>query len=313
LYLLAEAHIFVYHRFDDPRYKSADTTATELTKQFEYFKTNGYTVVPLEKIVAKLHKKEPIPNKWVALSIDDAYKSFYENGLPIFQKYGYPFSLFVYVEATNKRYGDYMSWEEIQEASEYGTIGLHSYGHPRLQNLTPDQIVEDTQKAYDIFTQNLGFEPTIYAYPYGEYDDKVKNTLLENFNFQGILNQNTGSINSKTDPYDVPRIALVGEVNLEHKLRYTTFAVEWFAPEVFPKDGVLKRVHAKVDPKYKKLKLYITGEGWRDVDVVDGIVDHRLNIYLKNTRTRVMLGPDVFTISNKIINKIKPKEKKDVE
>ena len=85
-YIFADAHIFVYHRFEDDRYKSADTTIKELTKQFEYFKTNNYTVVPLSKIFDKLEKKEKIPKKWIALTIDDAYKSFYDNGLEIFKK-----------------------------------------------------------------------------------------------------------------------------------------------------------------------------------------------------------------------------------
>lgn len=313
LYLFAEAHIFVYHRFDDPRYKSADTTTLELTNQFEYFKNNGYTVVPIEDIVQKLLNKEQIPENWIALTIDDAYKSFYDNGLPVFKKYGYPFSLFVYVEATDKKYGDYMTWEQLKEASEYGTIGLHSFSHPRLQNLTHDQVIEDTRKAYTLFEQKLGFTPNIYAYPYGEYNAQVKNILQENFEFNGILNQNTGSINFKTDRYDIPRIALVGEVNLEHKLRYKTFDVEWFEPKEFPRDGILKRIHAKVDPKYERLKLYITGNGWIDVDVVDGIVDKQMDLHLQNTRTRVMLGPDVFTISNRIINKINKKENYNVK
>jgi poly-beta-1,6-N-acetyl-D-glucosamine N-deacetylase len=313
LYLFAEAHIFVYHRFDDTRYKSADTTSNELREQFEYFKTNGYKVVPLEDIIKKLQDNEDIPDKWVSLTIDDAYKSFYENGLNIFKEYGYPFSLFVYVEATNKRYGDYMTWEQIKEASEFGTIGLHSYSHPRLQNLNTDQIVEDTKKAWEIFEEKLGVAPKIYAYPYGEYNENVKEVLKENFAFDAILNQNTGSINSKTDIFDIPRIALVGEVNLEYKLRYTTFEVEWFEPKEFPKDGKLKRVHAKVDPKYDTLKLYITGKGWNDVSVVDGIVDKKMNLYLQKARTRVMLGPDVFTISNKIINKVKKKENNNVK
>ncbi len=313
LYLFAEAHIFVYHRFDDPRYKSADTTSIELKNQFEYFKNNGYTVVPLEDIVKKLQNNETVPYKWVALTIDDAYKSFYDHGLPIFKQYGYPFSLFTYVEATDKKYGDYMTWEQLQEASEFGTIGLHSFSHPRLQNLTTDQIIEDTKKAYELFEQNLGMAPKIYAYPYGEYNEQVQKVLKENFEFDAILNQNTGSVNKKTDRYDIPRIALVGEVNLEHKLRYTTFDVEWFEPKEFPKDGILKRVHAKVDPSYEKLKLYITGNGWIDVDVVDGIVDKKMNLYLKKTRTRVMLGPDVFTISNKIINKVNKKENYNVK
>lgn len=304
-YLYANAHIFVYHRFADDRYPSANTSKEELIKQFEYFKQNNYEVVPLKKIIDKLKQKEEIPQNWVALTIDDAYKTFYTNALEIFKEYNYPFSLYVYVEATNKRYGDYMSWEEIKESSKYGEIGLHSYSHPRLQNLSEEKVVADTKKSYDIFVKKLDIKPTSYAYPYGEYNQKVLNILKENFDFDTILNQNTGSINSKTDRFDVPRIALVGEVNIEHKLRYKTFDVEWIEPKEFPKDGILKRVQAKVDPKYKTLKLYITKEGWRDVNVVDGLVDEKLNIYLKRARTRVMLGSDVFTISNKILNKIK--------
>ena len=307
-YIFANAHIFVYHRFADERYKSANTTLKELTRQFEYFKSNNYEVVPLSKILDKLEKKESIPDKWIALTIDDAYKSFYDHGLEVFKKYNYPFSLYVYVKATEKHYGDYMSWEQIKESSKYGEIGLHSYSHPRLQNLSKKEIVEDTQKAFDIFVKNTNITPATYAYPYGEFNEEVTNTLKTNFNFRAILNQNTGSVNQKTNIYDIPRIALVGEVNINHKLRYKTFDATWIEPKQFPKDGVLKKITVQVDPKYKKLKLYITSEGWRDVEVKNGLVDLNLNIYLKRARTRVILGPNVFTISNKIINKIKTKK-----
>jgi len=309
-YIFANAHIFVYHRFADDRYKSANTTIKELTKQFDYFKQNNYEVVPLSKILDKLEKKEEIPNKWIALTIDDAYKSFYEHGLEIFKKYNYPFSLYVYVQATEKHFGDYMNWEQIKETSKFGEIGLHSYSHPRLQNLSKDEIINDTKKAYDIFVKNTGIKPTTYAYPYGEFNQTVKSILKENFPFRSILNQNTGSVNIKTDIYDIPRIALVGEVNINHKLRYKTFDAQWIEPKVFPEDGILKRIHVKVDKKYKNLKLYITSEGWQDVQVVDGIVDLKLNTYLKRARTRVMIGPSVFTISNNIINKVKIKKGK---
>ncbi|MEA2049624.1 MAG: polysaccharide deacetylase family protein [Campylobacterota bacterium] len=307
----ANAHIFVYHRFDDTRHKSADTSTKQLIEQFEYFKKNNYHVVPLEDILTKLEKKEKIPKNWVALTIDDAYKSFYENGLKVFKKYNYPFSLFVYVKASDKRYGDFMRWEQIKEASKYGSIGLHSYSHPRLQNLSTQEIVNDTQKAYDIFEKKLGFKPTIYAYPYGEYTQNVTNTLKKNFDFRAILNQNTSSITSKTDIFDIPRIALVGDVNLKHKLRYKSFDVKWEEPLIFPKDGILRKIKATVPNNMKRLKLYITGEGWSDVKVNNGIVDIDLNLYLKRARTRIMLGPDVFTISNNIINKIKQTKKEN--
>ena len=309
-YIFANAHIFVYHRFADDRYQSANTTIKELTKQFDYFKENNFEVVPLSKILTKLENKEEIPSKWIALTIDDAYKSFYDHGLDIFKKYNYPFSLYVYVQATQKHYGDYMTWEQIKETAKFGEIGLHSYAHPKLQNLSKEEIILDTNKAYNILEKNTGIKASTYAYPYGEFNEEVKSTLKNNFNFRSILNQNTGSVKKNTDIYDIPRIALVGEVNINHKLRYKTFDAHWIEPKEFPKDGVLKRVHVKVDKKYKKLKLYITSEGWRDVKVVDGVVDLKLNTYLKRTRTRIMIGPNVFTISNNIINKIKTKKDK---
>jgi len=309
-YIFANAHIFVYHRFADDRYPSANTTLKELTKQFDYFKENNYQVVPLSKILDKLENKEEIPNKWIALTIDDAYKSFYEHGLEIFKKYNYPFSLYVYIEATENHYGDFMNWKQIKDSSKYGEIGLHSYSHKKMQNLTDEEIIEDTKKASDILERNTGIKAVTYVYPYGEFNQNVKMLLKDNFQFRSILNQNTGSVQKSTDIYDIPRIALVGAVNINHKLRYKTFDAQWIEPTSFPKDGLLKKVHVKVDKKYKKLKLYITSHGWRDVKVVDGIVDLKLNTYLKRDRTRVMIGPDVFTISNNIINKVKIKKGK---
>jgi peptidoglycan/xylan/chitin deacetylase (PgdA/CDA1 family) len=301
--LWADAHIFVYHRFDDTRFLSADTTTEQLTQQFEHFRKNNYEVVPLEKMIDKLSKNEDIPSNWVALTIDDAYKSFYENGLKTFKKYNYPFTLFVYVKATDKKYSDYMTWEQLKETKQYGDVQLHSYDHPKLQKLSTDEIIEDTKKAFEVFEEKMGYAPTMYAYPYGEYTKRVKNTLKNNFPFKAILNQNTGAVTSKSDIFDIDRIALVGEANISHKLRYKSFNVKWQEPKEYPKDGILKRVKAKVDKKHKKLKLYITSNGWRDVKVVDGIVDEKLDIPLKRDRVRIILGRDVFTISNHLINK----------
>jgi len=302
--LFADGHIFVYHRFDDDRYPSANTTTQQLISQFEYLKQHNYKVVPLKKFIEKIDKKESIPNNWVALTIDDAYKSFYTNGLKIFKKYNYPFSLYVYVEATRRHFGDFMRFEEIKEASKYGEIGLHSYSHPRLQQLTQEQIIKDTKKAYDIFVKNTNIIPKSYAYPYGEYDKKVQNVLKKYFDFDFILNQNSGSINSKTDKYDIPRIALVGKVDIKKKLKYKTLDAIWIKPQNFPKDNILKSIYVKVDKKYKRLQLYITGYGWRWVKVKNGEVKVDLNLHLKRARTRLILGVDTYFISNKIINKL---------
>ncbi|WP_419771098.1 MAG: polysaccharide deacetylase family protein [Candidatus Marinarcus sp.] len=302
LYVLANAHIFVYHRFGDDKHASTNTTLQELEKEFQYFNDNGYKVVKIEEMIKKLNQKEKIPDNWVALTIDDSYKSFYTNGLPIFKKYNFPFTLAVYVKATEKNYNDFMNWDEIKESAKYGTIALHSYGHAHLTHLSPEAIYKDTQIAFDKYEKELGYKPTIYVYPYGEYDEKVFNEIKK-FNFDAILNQNSGSVNELSNVLDINRIALVGNVNIKQKLKYTTLEATWMEPKEYPKDNILKRVVAKVDPSIKSIKLYVTGDVWRDIKVKNGIIDEIVNIELKKERVRVILSTDYYHLTSQIIIK----------
>ena len=301
-YLQANGNIFVYHRFGDERHKSTNTTLQELEKEFEYFKTNNYKVVTVSQIAQKIKNGEDIPENWVAFSIDDAYKSFYTNALNIFKKYNYPFTLFVYVESTQKKYPDFMTWEEIKETSEYGEIALHSYGHKHLTKLSNEEIFDDTKKAYDMFVEKLGFKPLGYTYPFGEYDERVKD-VIKKFDFEYIANQNNGSVNSKSDIFDINRVALVGDVNLKEKLKYKTLEANWIEPKEYPKDGILKHVKVQVDPSIKNAKLFISTYGWQDIKVKNGIIDVKLNKKLNLNRNRVAISTDYYTISNKLLIK----------
>ena len=301
-YLQANGNIFVYHRFGDERHQSTNTTLQELEKEFEYFKTNNYKVVTVSQIAQKIKNGEDIPENWVAFSIDDAYKSFYTNALNIFKKYNYPFTLFVYVESTQKKYPDFMSWEEIKETSKYGEIALHSYGHKHLTKLSNEEIFDDTKKAYDMFVEKIGFKPLGYTYPFGEYDERVKE-VIKKFDFEYIANQNNGSVNSKSDIFDINRVALVGDVNLKEKLKYKTLEANWIEPKVYPKDGILKHVKVQVDPSIKNAKLFISTYGWQDIKVKNGIIDVKLNKKLNLNRNRVAISTDYYTISNKLLIK----------
>ncbi|MCK9337472.1 MAG: polysaccharide deacetylase family protein, partial [Arcobacteraceae bacterium] len=287
----------------DDKHPSTNTSLTQLKNDFEYFRKNNYEVVPLSTLVKTIQDGKEVPANWVVLTIDDAYKSFYTNGLEIFKEYGYPFSLFVYVKATDEKYGDFMTWDMLKEVLPYGEVELHSYSHPRLTNLTIEQIKADTQKSYEIFEKKMGYKPRFYAYPYGEYDDNVKKAIKD-FGFEAILNQSSGATNKNSDLFDLFRVPLVGKVDIKEKLKYTAFDVEWIEPLEFPKDGILKKVRAKVNKDVDKVKLFITGEKWiEEVDVVDGMVDIDLNIYLKNSRTRIIIGTTYYNIANKILIK----------
>jgi peptidoglycan/xylan/chitin deacetylase (PgdA/CDA1 family) len=302
-YIFANAKVFIYHRFGDSRYESANISLDVLKSHFNYLKENNYKVVPLNKIIYKLKKREEIPSNWVALTIDDAYKSFYTNAFPIFKEFDYPFTLFVYVEATNKRYGDYMSWEQLREMDEYGaTIALHSYSHPHLVDLSSQKIAQDTKKSIEIFQEKMGFYPLYYAYPYGEYDERVRG-VVKTFGFLSIFNQSLGTVSSSSDIYDIDRIAIDTNSSIEEKLKYSRFDAKILEPTSYPIDGVIKRVKAKVPKNLKSVKLYISGYGWQNCSVEDGILDIEVNKEVTKDRVRVIIGNNLYNINSTLLVK----------
>lgn len=303
LTLWANAHIFVYHRFGDSRYPSTNTTIKELRSQFDYFKNNGYEVVPLEKLADALREKKKIPDNWIVLTIDDNFKSFYTNGLEIFKEYNYPFSLFVYVEATQKKYPDYLTWDNLKEISKYGSIEFHSYAHGHMNEMSNEEIEKDFKKGLKLFKKHLGIKPKFFTYPYGEYTQRVKDVVLS-YGFKGIINQNMGAVASFSDIYDMDRTALVGKSNLKHYLRYKALDALWIEPRDYPKDGVLKSLHVKTKEKNKNANYYISGEGWLKTKLTNGEVNLKLNRKLTKKRTRI-----IISVGNKISTKLLIKDK----
>lgn len=285
---MADAHIFVFHRFDDAKHRSTSTATATLRAEFDYLKANGYKVIPLSRLAEAFEKHEPIDDKWVVLTIDDSYKSFYENGLPLFKEYGYPFTLFVYVEAADRNYPDFMSWEQLRQTAAFGEIGLHSYGHEHMAALDGDAVTEDTEKALHSFVRHMKFTPRYYAYPYGEFDAETRSDIAA-FGFELILNQNSGAVNETSDPHDLDRIALTGENLVARKLKIRRLDATWFAPKQWPGDGVIKEIHAKISPEHTQAELYISGLGWRWVPVKNGVVHEKGTFPVKGERTRLFL------------------------
>ncbi|MDR1975788.1 MAG: polysaccharide deacetylase family protein [Campylobacteraceae bacterium] len=302
VYLFADAHIFLYHRFNDDRYPSTNTQNETLRKQFQFLKDNNYTVVPLQAIVDKLNQNETLPDKWVALTIDDGYRSFL-SAVDMFKEFGYPFTMFVYSQAAEKNYPDFLNWEELKKLeSAGGTLSFHSYAHSRQTRLSKDELRDDFKKGLELYEKRLGSKSAFYSYPYGEFNDEVQSVAKE-FGFSAILNQNIGAVGDKSSPYDLNRFALTGDTALKPLLKYKVLDAQWLEPKTYPANGNITKVEAKLNSSAKKAQLYITDLGWRDVEVKDGLVSYEMNEKLKKSRVRVILQ-----VGDKISTKILVKD-----
>src|SRR5437867_3467698 len=110
---------------------------------------------------------EPIPDKLVVLTFDDASKSHFTVARPVLKKYGFGATFFVtegWDFATNKK--DYMTWQEIAQLHKDGfEIGNHTKDHMGVNPRTVRDLAAQVRAINQRCKAHGIPEPTSFAYP----------------------------------------------------------------------------------------------------------------------------------------------------
>ena len=172
--------ILCYHRFG-ARANNLTVTPQAFEAQMRYLRENGYTVVPLTRLVDFLDGKAALPRKSVVITIDDGYRSTYEIAWPILKRYGYPATVYLYTDFVGA--GDALSWAQMKEMSTGGQIDIqpHSKTHSNLTMKQADEnearyrerIRREVDAPVDAIKERLGETIVSYAFPYGDVNDTV--------------------------------------------------------------------------------------------------------------------------------------------
>ena len=212
------AVVFMYHRFGDERYPSTNITLEQFEKHLEYIEKNDFNIWPLSKIVRYIIKGRKLPQKTVAITIDDAYISTYTEAYPRLKAKGFPFSVFISTNAVDTESKNHMSWNNMREMSRYGAeFANHSLTHAYLLAQNSESKIEwknrvkvEIQKAQKRLQEELGATtnetPKLFSYPFGEYDNSTTN-LLKELGYIGIT-QTSGVISVESDLRTLPRFAM---------------------------------------------------------------------------------------------------------
>jgi peptidoglycan/xylan/chitin deacetylase (PgdA/CDA1 family) len=177
------AVILQYHHFGEDTPPSTSVTMAQFRAHLDYLKRGGFTVLPVEEIVDRLRKGEPLPERCTGITIDDAYTSVYERAFPLLREYGYPFTVFVTTEGVDKGFDSYMTWEQMRAMLSGGAAyGAHGHSHDylvrRRAGETGDEwegrVRGDIELSVRRLREETGTSPPLFAYPYGEYSPVLK-------------------------------------------------------------------------------------------------------------------------------------------
>ncbi len=212
------APVLMYHAVGPE--EGADWPKTLIMKpelfeaHLRYLKEQGYTIVTVAELAARLEKNESV-DKYIALSFDDGYKNNYSVVLPLLQKYDAKGSFFV----INRDIGDelHMNEQEIKGLIAAGMeLGSHTYSHNPLAKIDEKYLVWETDTSrYWLKKKFDGYIVRTLAYPNGSYNDRVI-AAAKKYGFYRALTGHVG-INTaatyKNAPMEMYRVTVADDGN----------------------------------------------------------------------------------------------------
>ena len=165
----------MYHRFNESKYPSTNIQMKIFQAQIKIIQNSDYKFYNPNNFIEKFDV--PKIKKKILITIDDGFQSFYREAWPYLKKNKIPFVLFISTEPVGKR--GYITWDQIREieSEKFAFIGHHSHSHEYLVDKTNDQFVEDIEQANKIFIRELGYIPSLFSYPFGEYSKFMKDYI----------------------------------------------------------------------------------------------------------------------------------------
>ncbi len=304
----ADGVVLIYHRFGEDRYPTTNVPLDRFRAQLAHLRDNGYRVVPLSVIVAAVRAGRPIADKTVAITVDDGYLSTYTAAWPLLQRYGYPFTVFLYVEALERRFRNFLTWDQVREMAAAGVdFQDHGYRHARFGSRPPgaddaayrEWVREDLARSRAVLAARLGRPPRYLALPYGEYNRLVLD-VAASLGYEAAFSQDPGAVSQESDILRLPREPILGREwsTLGHfaeviDRRDLPLADFWpgLAPlrdPAPPSFGALVRYPQRYRPG--SFAVYVSELGWRPARLRDGRVwidNHRP---LTRRQNRVMVS-----------------------
>ncbi|NLT58523.1 MAG: polysaccharide deacetylase family protein [Clostridiales bacterium] len=207
--------ILMYHHIlrDGTRHNKYTISPDEFKADLQFLADQGYQTVTVAQLLAFVREGVPLPPKPVMLTFDDGYESFYAYAYPLLQEYG-----FCAVYTVIGRYADaytdhedhnlnyaHCTWEQLDELQKSGLveIGNHSYdlhtydrgrrGSMRVSGESADAyedtLRQDLGRLQAQCRMYLGWEPVLFAYPFGYISTESLDTLKD-MGFQVALTCN---------------------------------------------------------------------------------------------------------------------------
>jgi len=211
------AVILLYHHVADDTPAVTSVSPEHFAQHLRYLEEHGFHVLPLAELVEGLRTGKPLPERSVAITFDDGYRSVLTNAAPLLAARHWPFTVFVSTDYIDRHYGHYLSWPELRQLQQMGaSIGNHSRSHAHLVRMRAGESEEEWRLrarheidgAQQRLKDALGVTERLFAYPYGEFSRPLQ-MLVAQMGYVAF-GQQSGAVGYKAERTALPRFPLTG-------------------------------------------------------------------------------------------------------
>ena len=154
-------------------------------RQMQYIADNGITTL----LFSELDDKENLAFKGpkVVISFDDGWLSNYSEIFGFMRLLGLKYNIFLTVGEIGKN-PEYMDWDQARVMRDSGLVGLgvHTYTHPHIGDMTGIDPVLEFDCANDVFRRELGYDPMDFCYPFGSCSQESHDYLVKHTHYKRI-------------------------------------------------------------------------------------------------------------------------------
>ena len=193
--VLAEKNcrILMYHSIEDIN-PGQDTMNLAVSPEIfymhmKYLKDNGFYVMDLSELANRIKNGSGIPEKSIAITFDDGFKSILTHAFPVLQEFGFKATLFVNVYFIERKLPDglywrdwqTLDWGQVKDLHKWGlSIGSHAFTHRKLTTVDDMDLPKEIVQSKELIEKHIAREVSTFCYPHGAFNSTVREVVAAN-------------------------------------------------------------------------------------------------------------------------------------
>lgn len=188
--------------------------------QMKWLAYAGYEPISLDQLVEHRCGRLELPARPVVITFDDGFRELVDHAIPILRAQGFTATFFLVAGLMGKN-GRWlrqeigaeiplMGWSVARELAATGFhCGAHTMSHPRLAGLPDSACRSELNDSRRLLEDRLGIEVSHLAYPFGSFDDRVRDLAAE-AGYRSACSTRRGLSTAADDLLSLHRISVYG-------------------------------------------------------------------------------------------------------